>query len=147
MGYIPLPVESDVVKIKHLSQSFMMMGSKLTLEQLRGPGKGAGATFHWSGKVMEMPIDITETVTKWIANKEKVWETIGFPRMIILGWYRMSLKLTAVSEGTLTSLQIEYTRPDGWFYKVLSFFFAGWYSRWCLNKMLSGAKKEFEKAN
>ena len=130
----------------HMSQSsMMMMGSKLTLEQLEGPSKGVGATFHWTGKVMGMPIDITETVTKWIENKEKVWETIGSPKIIILGWYRMSLKTEPAKEGTLASLQIEYTQPNGWFYKILSFFFAGWYSRWCLNNMLNDTKKEFEK--
>lgn len=132
----------------HMSQSsMMMMGSKLTLEQLEGPSKGVGATFHWSGKVMGMPIDITETVTKWIENKEKVWETIGSPKIIILGWYRMSLKTENVGESTLASLQIEYTKPNGWFYKILSFFFAGWYSRWCLNNMLTDTRMQLEKSS
>ncbi|MBX7109595.1 MAG: hypothetical protein K1X61_13165 [Chitinophagales bacterium] len=52
--------------------SMMMMGSKLVLEQLPGPSKGVGATFHWEGKVMGMPIEIIETVTKWIESQEKV---------------------------------------------------------------------------
>jgi len=131
----------------HMSQSsMMMMGSKLTLEQLEGPSKGVGATFHWSGKVMGMPIDITETVTKWIENKEKVWETIGSPKIIILGWYRMILKIESVKKGTLTSLEIEYTKPNGWFYKIMSFLFSGWYSRWCLNNMLNDTKNHLEKS-
>ena len=50
----------------HMSEnSMMMMGNKLMLEQLPGSSRGVGATFHWFGKVMGMPIDIIETVTEW----------------------------------------------------------------------------------
>lgn len=132
----------------HMSEnSIMMMGSKLVLEQMPGPSKGVGATFHWNGKVMGMPVDIIETVTKWVENKEKVWETIGSPKIIILGWYRMRLKTASANEGTNTSLQIEYTEPKGWFYKILSFLFAGWYGRWCLNNMLYDTKRKLENSS
>lgn len=70
----------------HMTEnSIMMMGSKLMLEQLPGPSRGVCATFHWHGKVMGMQVDITETVTKWIEDQENVWETIGTPKIIILG--------------------------------------------------------------
>ena len=118
--------------------SMMMMGSKLTLEHLSGPERGVGAIFRWLGKIMGMEIDITERITTWIENREKVWETIGQPKIILLGWYRMILKTSAVKEGTLTSLQIDFTPPSGFFYKILYFLFSGWYCNWCLNNMLGG---------
>ena len=129
----------------HMTEnSMMMMGSKLMLEQLPGPCRGVGATFHWHGKVMGMPVDITETVTKWIEGQEKVWETIGQPKIIILGWYRMILKTKPSKEGTLASLQIDYTQPDGWFYKLLYFLLSRWYCNWCLNNMLNDTKRNLE---
>lgn len=131
----------------HMSNSsMMMMGSKLMLEQLPGPSQGLGASFHWSGSVMGMPIDITETVTKWVVNKEKIWETIGTPKIIILGWYRMILKTEAVKEGTEASLQIDYTKPRGAFRIILYYLLSHWYCNWCLNNMLNDTKIHFDKS-
>ncbi len=82
----------------HMSErSMMMMGSKLKIEHLPSPEKGVGAIFRRSGKMMGLPIDFTETVTLWKENKEKVWETIGLPEMIILGCYRMRLPTEPVA--------------------------------------------------
>lgn len=122
----------------HMSEkSMMMMGSKLALEHLSGPARGVGAVYHWHGKVMGMRIDITEKITTWIENREKIWETIGRPKIILLGWYRMILKTSAVKEGTLTSLQIDFTPPEGFFYRILYSLFSGWYCNWCLTNMLN----------
>lgn len=131
----------------HMSEnSMMMMGSKLVLEQMPGPDSGVGATFHWKGKVMGMTIDIMESVTKWIENKEKVWETFGDPKIILLGSYQMALNLSLVSEGnTQVQLQISYTKPKGWFNQILYFFLAPWYCNWCLDNMLNDTKKTFER--
>lgn len=47
----------------HMGESsMMMMGSKLTLEQLSQNATGVGASYRWHGKMMGMAIDFTETV-------------------------------------------------------------------------------------
>lgn len=130
----------------HMSErSMAMMGSRLKLERLPGPEKGVGATFRWTGRVLGLPLDFTETVIYWRENDEKVWETTGAPKMIILGWYRMRLFTEARKRGTLVSLEIEYTPPGGFFYRLLSALFARWYANWCLSRMLSDAKLSLEK--
>jgi hypothetical protein len=131
----------------HMSESSaMMMGSKLTLEHLPGPESGAGAKYRWFGKMMGLPLDFTVEVTKWIKNEEKTWETIGAPKMIILGWYRMRLMTEPDNAGgTRTWLEIEYTPPEGLFYRFLSAVFAPIYARWCVSKMLTDAKIHLEK--
>lgn len=129
----------------HMSErSMMMMGSKLELERLPGPEKGEGATFRWSGKVLGLPVNFTETVTRWKKNEEKVWETVGEPRMIILGWYRMRLTTEPKKSGTSVLLEIQYEPPKGFFYKLLSAFLARQYAGWCLNQMLGDTKKGLE---
>ena len=97
-----------------MSEGSMMAGN-LKLEHLSGPEKGVGATFRWKGKVMGFSLDFTETVTHWTENKEKIWETIGTPKLVILDWYRLLLKTLPVKEGTLTTLEIQYTRPKKFF--------------------------------
>ncbi len=130
----------------HMSEnSMMMMGSKLKLEQLSINSTGVGAKYRWHGKMMGMKIDFSETVTKWQPNKLKEWETVGDSKMIIMSWYRMWFEILPAENGSSAKLSISFLRPKQWYYKILSFLFAGWYCNWCLNSMLNNTKKNLEK--
>ena len=127
----------------HMTKSSaMMMGSKLHLQYLTANHTGPGTTYRWTGTMMGMNMDFTVEVTKWIAGIEKVWETIGEAKMIIYSWYRMHLLLTKKEDTTVAELSISYEKPKGWFFKIISFFFAGWYCNWCLKNMLGDTKKQ-----
>ncbi len=130
----------------HMSESsMMMMGSKLTLEKLSDIATGVGASFRWHGKMMGMKMDFSETVTKWEQNKLKEWEIVGDAKIIIMSWYRMWFEISPAENGTLAKISISYLPPKEWYYKILSFFFANWYCKWCLNNMLNDTKKNLEK--
>lgn len=130
----------------HMSESsMMMMGSKLKLEQLSQMSTGVGAKYRWYGKMMGMTIDLNETVTKWQPPKLKEWETVGEAKIIIMSWYRMWFEISPDENRTIAKLSISYLPPKEWYYKILSFFFAGWYCNWCLNNMLNDTKKSLEK--
>ena len=129
----------------HMMQSSsMMMGSKLKLELLSENATGLNAKFRWYGNMMGIKMDFTVDVTKWIKDKEKVWETVGDAKMIILGWYQMRLQLTPITEGTKAELSIAYTYPKKILGKILTFFLAQWYANWCLKSMLSNSKQSLE---
>jgi hypothetical protein len=130
----------------HMTQSSaMMMGSKLNLAYLTGNHTGPGTKYRWTGTMMGLSMDFTVEVTLWIDGKEKTWETIGKCKMIIYSWYRMHLILTPMREKTKADLSISYEKPEGVFNKIISFFFADWYCRWCLTKMLNDCRKELLK--
>ncbi len=57
------------------SSSMTMIGGKLEVETLSESRTGKGATYRWTGKVLWMPIDITETATEWIKDRKKRWHT------------------------------------------------------------------------
>ncbi len=129
----------------HMSESsMMMMGSKLKLEQLSTNSTGIGASFRWYGKMMGMTMDFSETVTNWVQNQLKEWETVGDAKIIIMSWYRMWFEINSAENGTLAKISISYSPPKEWYYKILSFFFATWYCNWCLNNMLNDTKKVLE---
>lgn len=122
----------------HMSESsMMMMGSKLKLEQLSKNATGIGATYRWHGKMMGMIIDFSETVTKWEFPTLKEWETNGDAKIIIMSWYKMWFNIVGNNESSTIKLHISYLPPKEWYYKVLSFLFANWYCKWCLNNMLN----------
>ena len=108
----------------HMTKSSMpMMGSKLELKQLSENATGLNSKFRWTGKMMGFTMDFTVVVSKWIKDKENVWETIGKAKMIILGWYQMQLVILPERENTKAELSIAYTNPKNIFFKIISFFF------------------------
>lgn len=128
----------------HMTKSSMPMGGKLNLEFLTPHDTGLGSKYRWTGNVMWMEMDFTVEVTKWLNGKEKTWETIGDPKVIIYSWYRMHLKISEDNNGTKAELSISYEKPKGWFNKVLCFLLGDWYCRWCLKHMLGDCKKSVE---
>ena len=93
---------------------------------------------------MWMVMDFTVEVTKWINGKEKIWETIGDPKVIIYSWYRMHLKISEVDNKTKAELSISYEKPRGLFNKAICFLLGDWYCRWCLKHMLGDCKNTVE---
>ena len=131
----------------HMTKSSKpMMGSKLKLKQLSENATGLYSKFRWYGKMMWFTMDFTVVVTKWVKDKEKVWETIGDAKMIILGWYQMSLAISPTFAGRYTKaeLSIAYTKPKNYFFKFIAFFLAPLYANWCLNNMLHDSKRALE---
>ena len=93
---------------------------------------------------MGFTLDFTEVVTKWIADKEKVWGTVGDPRLIIMSNYEMRLLLEPVGGQTKLTFGITYDLPKSAFWKVIGWLLAGWYSRWCLKNMSKDTKNALE---
>lgn len=129
-----------------MKDSAAMMGSRLALEQLSDNKTGLNSKFRWYGKTMGLSMDFTVRVTKWIDNEEKVWETIGAARMIILSWYRMYLKLSSKNDGTLVKLGIDYNLPKNLFWRIIGALLAPLYASWCVNNMLTDSKIALEGA-
>ena len=65
---------------------------------------------------MGFTMDFT-VVTKWLKDKEKVWETIGKAKMIIMDWYQMRLVISPEGQNTKPELSIAYTNPKNIFFK------------------------------
>ena len=120
-----------------------MMGSRLELEVVVDRN-GIGATYRWKGSFVGMAIDITETVTKWAQSREKTWQTVGKPKMIVMAGYVMHLLLTPTQKGTSVLFETEYSLPKtpwGW---VIGTLLARWYATWCLKRACEDAKKALE---
>ena len=129
----------------HMTKSStLMMGNKLELKQLSENATGLNSKFRWFGKMMWFTMDFTVVVTKWIKDKEKVWETIGKAKMIIMDWYQMRLVILPERENTKAELSIAYANPKNIFFKIIAFFLVPLYANWCLNNMLEDSKKTLE---
>ena len=129
----------------HMTQSSAMMaGSKFRLTFLTSQQKGTGTCYRWYGNFLGMKIDFTVVVTRWIYGIEKVWETVGKPRLLIFSWFSMYLHTTKLTNGTLAELSISYKKPNGWFFRLVSALFAKKYCRWCLNNMFGDTRRKLQ---
>ncbi|MBI2184028.1 MAG: SRPBCC family protein [Thaumarchaeota archaeon] len=127
-------------------RSMPMMGGKLRLERLSESPTGVGATYRWYGSVMGMKVDFTEVVTKYVGNREKIWRTIGDPKIIIMSSYEMRLKLNLTDSGTQVVFEIDYELPHTWYGKIFGKLLAGWYAEWCLRRACEDTKQILESA-
>ena len=73
---------------RHMSESrsMPMVGSKLTLEIETAKPTGIGATYRYTGQMLGLVLDFSETVTTYTAGREKIWRTIGNPKTHYYAW-------------------------------------------------------------
>ena len=132
---------------RHMSESrsMPMMGSKLKLEIVTPEPTGVGAVYRYSGRMMGLTIDFSETVTKYVAGREKVWRTIGQPQLLIMAGYEMRILVEPVSPASSRlTIGIDYELPRVGVWRALGWTLAGAYSRWCLTRMVEGSKLDLE---
>lgn len=135
---------------RHMSErgSMPMMGSKLALEIVTPEPSGVGATYRYTGRVMGFAIDFSETVTAYVPGREKIWHTIGAPRLLIIDSYEMRVLVEPVSEMRSTlAISIDYTLPHRLFWRLFGQLLAAAYARWCLDSMIEGTKRDLERGN
>ena len=117
--------------------SMAMMGSRLRLEVLSNQATGLAATYRYSGTMMGLSIDFSESVTKYLPPREKVWRTIGNPRLLIIASYEMRVAVEPLSPSSARlTISISYELPRVAFWRVVGLLLARPYSRWCLRRML-----------
>ncbi len=132
---------------RHMSESrsMPMVGSKLTLEIETAKPTGIGATYRYTGQMLGLVLDFSETVTTYTAGREKIWRTIGNPKLIIMRGYEMRALVEPVTPATSNlTISIDYELPVSGFWRAAGWLLADVYSRWCLTGMVSGTKRDLE---
>ena len=124
-----------------------MMGSKLKLEILTSNATDVGATYQYSGSMMGLMIDFSETVTKYVSGREKIWRTIGNPQLLIVESYEMRVVVEPLQANTAQlTISFDYDLPRSGMWRLIGRALAGSYARWCLDSMISGTKRDLERS-
>ncbi|PYN92358.1 MAG: polyketide cyclase [Candidatus Rokuibacteriota bacterium] len=125
--------------------SMAMMGSRLRLELLSDQPTGLGAIYRYSGTMLGLTIDFSESVTRYIPPREKVWRTIGEPRLLIIASDEMCLIVEPLSaSSSRLTISIAYELPRPWFWRIVGLLLARPYSRWCLRRMVQDGRRAVE---
>jgi hypothetical protein len=128
----------------HMSQSSWRMGGgrmKTMLDERRG--QSVGSHIRVSGRVLGLELSLDEVVTEREPPTRKVWETVGSPRLLVIGPYRMGLEVTPGGSGSLLRVFIDYAMPSSWPARWLGRVFGGYYAHWCTQSMVNDAVRQF----
>lgn len=126
----------------HMSKSsWMMGGGRMDVSTDEGQGQEVGSHIRMGGTAFGINLFLDEVVTRREVPFIKTWETVGTPKLLIIGQYRMGIDIRPQDEASLLRVFIDYDLPttNVWLGRVLS----GAYAKWCVQQMLQGARKEF----
>lgn len=128
----------------HMSKSsWTMGGGKMEIELDSGRGQNVGSRIRLAGKVFGMQLSVEEVVTERNPPHRKVWETIGSPRLLVIGRYRMGLEVTPQENDALLRVYIDYALPESEPVRWFGYLLGRCYARWCTRRMVNDAVKHF----
>lgn len=124
--------------------SWQMGGGKMETIMDAAHGQSVGSHIVLRGRVFGVELFVEEVVTTHAPPFRKVWETIGEPRLLVIGSYRMSFDITSGNNGaSKVRVAIDYTLPEHGVAKVFRLVFGRMYARWCTRQMTTDAAKRF----
>jgi polyketide cyclase/dehydrase/lipid transport protein len=128
----------------HMTKSsWMMGGGRMEITADAGGFQRVGSRLRLSGKAFGLSVSLDEEVTVHEPPRTKVWQTVGAPRLLIIGAYRMGLAIERAPAGSRLRVFIDYALPSTFVGRLLGPLLAGWYARWCVKSMARDAQSHF----
>lgn len=150
-GVVSAPVERVFAYLddherlsSHMSRSSWTMGGgsmRTILDEAMG--RSVGSTIRLEGTVFGLRLFVEEVVVERVAPNRKAWETVGTPRLLVIGAYRMGFEVTPSDAGSRVRVLIDYALPATGFARWLGRVFGGFYARWCTRRMVVDAMTHF----
>lgn len=128
----------------HMSESsWKMGGAKMSIEVDEQAGKAVGSHIRLSARVLGMFLSVEEVVTERDPPLSKIWETVGVPKLLVVGHYRMGFSVTPKGKDSMLRVFIDYALPERVFARVLGLLIGRFYASWCTRQMVNDAKAHF----
>lgn len=125
-----------------MRSSAMMAGSRMHYEFDDAEGRAVGSKIRMSGTMLGIKLDVSEVVVERDPPNLKTWQTVGQPRLLVIGHYRMGFRLSSRGPTSILTVFIDYDDPPGpW--SVLGRLLGPAYARWCTVNMAEGAAAAF----
>jgi hypothetical protein len=131
---------------EHMSRRSWKTGwGRMTIDFDAGKGREVGSHIRLAGRAFGLWLELEEVVNERRPPHRKVWQTVGNPRLLVIGSYEMGFELSPVGDRTALRVFIAYSLPRSGFERVLGSIFASSYAVWCTRKMVDDAAERFKK--
>lgn len=132
----------------HMNRSsWMVFGSRMELHLDAANGHEVGSVITLHGKVLGVTLRLEEAVVERLPPSRKAWETIGEPRLLVIGRYRMGFEIAPSAADSTLRVFIDYDLPGRGVPRALGRLFGGAYARWCTQQMARDAFASFRTAD
>lgn len=119
--------------------SWMMAGARMRVEVDSLRGQALGSVIRLQGRVLGIPLCVTEEVIDYAPPLRKTWATAAEPRLLVIGRYSMGVELAQLMQAVQLRVWIKYDLPTGWFTHLIGQLLGGRYTQWCLGQILRDA--------
>jgi hypothetical protein len=127
----------------HMStSSWSMGGGRMTLELDAGAGRTVGSQMRLHGWAFGIRLEVRTEVSERVPPLHKAWQTVGAPRLLVIGAYRIGVKITPMQEVCTVEVRIDYDLPSARRGAVWEWLAAA-YARWCLAHMTADISRAF----
>jgi hypothetical protein len=128
----------------HMTRSsWMMGGGRMEISTDEGGGARIGSHIRLNGRAFGLSLFLDEVVTNCEPPVTKVWETIGEPKLLVIGAYRMGFAIEHGSTSAELHVFIDYDLPRNRLARILGFLLGSLYASWCVKSMVSDAAAHF----
>lgn len=128
----------------HMSKSsWMMAGGRMDIQTDDGRGQRLGSRISIAGSVLGIRVAVDEIVVERSPPSTKIWQTIGAPRLLVIGHYRMGFEITRVEDSSRLQVFIDYALPETVPWRWVGSVLARYYARWCTKQMVDDAIASF----
>jgi hypothetical protein len=123
--------------------SLMTAGASMQILTDERQGQAVGSLIRMTGSVLGMHLSVVEAVTRRDPPREKVWETIGEPRLLVIGAYRMGFAISPLEQGSRLVVFIDYRLPASGVARALGWLLGRAYAVWCTRRVADDARTAF----
>ena len=106
-------------------------------------GRAIGSHIVVRGRAFGLRLALEEVVTSRLPPLTKTWETVGEPRLLVIGPYRMGFTLTPAGAGVDLLVAIDYGLPPKGIPWLLGRLLGRLYATWCTRRMVRDAQHAF----
>ena len=129
----------------HMSKrSWMLGGGRMDVTIDSGGGQAIGSHILLAGRAFGVPLSLDEVVVERLPPLRKAWETVGEPRLLVVGTYRMGFDvLPRPDDRSELRVFIDYALPTRGVSRWLGRALGHGYARWCTKRMVDDAVSHF----
>ena len=116
-------------------KSWQLSGTSMSIETDAEGGRAPGSHIWLRGKMLGIRLDVECVVVKRVPPLLKEWETVGTPRLLVIGSYRMSVRIAPHNGGSTVTIAIDYAMPHRPWERAIASAIGPMYARWCVQQM------------
>ena len=126
--------------------SLAMGGGSMAVEFDKERGQAVGSTLRLVGTAFGIRLGVEEVVTERAPPYRKSWKTVGEPRLLVIGPYRMGFDIEDLGKSSRLTVFINYQLPGRAPWRWLGKLLGKAYAKWCTERMAKDAELQFARS-